>query len=454
MAKQFEIDMSRGRLAPKIIRFCIPVILSGMLQLAFTAADLIVVGRFSGSNALAAVGSTNSLIQLLINLLMGFGTGASVLVSRHYGAKDEKALQDTIRATVAIAVIGGIIFAVISQFLSLPLLRKMDTPEEVLPLSALYLRIYFAGLPVIALYNFSSAILRAVGDSKRPLYYLTLAGVLNVFMNLFFVLALGMSVDGVAYATVISQCVSCALTVRCLIRSDSICKLVLSPYHLSAREMKRILRIGLPAGVQGSLFSISNVLIQSSVNYFGAMVMAGNSAANNVEGFLLVAQDGVNQGAVASISQNMGARKYERTRDALKICLLLNLALSLIGISIIHGFARPLLSLYTEYEEAIAPGVIRFMFVAGFYFLNGYQNMMAGVMRAHGYSILPTLVALSGICGIRLIWIFTVFEHTHSLKLLFLSYPISWAVTIIVQFTCYFLLRKKAYARNELLYQE
>lgn len=452
MTPKHEINMSEGRLAPKIISFCIPIVFSGMLQLAFNAADLIVVGRFSGSEALAAVGSTNSLIQLLINLLMGFGTGTSVLISRYYGAKNEKALQATIRATVLIAIIGGILFAIIAQFLSTPILRWMDSPEEVLPLSSLYLRIYFAGLPVITLYNFTSAILRAVGDSKRPLYYLAFAGILNVVLNLFFVLELGMNVDGVAYATVISQCVSCALTIRALIKNQGMCRLVLTPFTISRSAMIQIIRIGLPAGIQGSLFSISNVMIQSSVNYFGAMVMAGNSAAQSLEGFLLVAQDGINQSAVAAISQNMGARKYERTKEALRLCVLFTFILNLIGISIIHGLNHPLLSLYTSYDAAIVAGIIRLKYVAAFYVINGLQNMMGGVLRAHGYSILPTIVALSGICGIRLLWVYTVFERTHSLNLLFVSYPVSWIVTVTVQFICYFLLRNTSFKKNELLY--
>ena len=450
MQKSFEIDMSEGRLAPKIIAFSLPVMLSGILQLAFNAADLIVVGRFANSNALAAVGSTGALVNLLINLLLGFGTGTSVLIARYYGAKDEKSLLNTIRTTVMLAVFGGILFGIAAQFLCVPLLRWMDSPEEVLPLSALYLKIYFAGLPVIALYNFSSAALRAVGDSRRPLLYLSIAGVLNVGLNLFFVIVFKMDVDGVALATVLSQCLSCFLTVRCLIRSDSICRLELKPFRMDMTQLKNIIRIGLPAGIQGSLFSIANVIIQSSVNYFGPLVMAGNSAGANIEGFMYVVQDAINQGAVAAISQNMGARNYERTRKTVRLCLLFEVIVSVLMFAAVMPFRETLISFYTPGQpEAIAAGCTRLIYMGILYFTNGIQNMMAGAMRAHGYSILPTVITLTGICGLRLLWIYTVFARTHSLMLLYLSYPISWVVTGAILIVCYLALRKKAYADNE-----
>lgn len=446
--------MSEGRLAPKIAAFCVPVMLSGILQLAFNAADLVVVGRFANSNALAAVGSTGALVSLLINLLMGFGTGTSVLVARYYGAKDEKNLLDTVRTTVIIAIVGGILFGIASQFLCVPLLRWMDSPEEVLPLSALYLKIYFAGLPIIMLYNFASAALRAVGDTKRPLIYLSIAGVLNVLMNLFFVIVLKMDVDGVALATVLSQCVSCFLTVRCLIRSKTICRLELKPFSFSKRQFINMLRIGLPAGIQGSMYSIANVLIQSSVNYFGPMVMAGNSAASNIEGFLFVTLDAINQGSVAAISQNMGARQYERTRRAIRICTLYEFIVSTVVVAAALPLREKLVSIYTPGQpEAIAAGCTRMICMGVLYFVNGMQNMMGGVMRAHGYSLLPTLVALTGICGFRLLWIYTAFESTHSLVQLYLSYPLSWTLTAGAHLICYFAMRKKAYENNERAFQ-
>jgi len=452
MKKSYEIDFSHGGLFTKIVSFAVPLMFSGILQLAFNAADLIVVGRFAGENALAAVGSNNALISLIINILLGMGTGTSVLVSRYYGAKDEARLLETVGTTVLIGLIGGVLFAGLGIGISGWLLRLMGTPEEVLPLAQVYLRIYFAGLPVIVLYNFTSAALRAVGDSRRPLFFLAIAGVLNVGMNLFFVIVLDMDVSGVALATVISQCVSCYLTMRCLVRSKTICRLELRPLRFSGAQFKEIVRIGLPAGIQGSLFSISNVLIQSSINSFGAMVMAGNSAAASIESFLFVSQDAMNQAAVASVSQNMGAREYPRTRKAVRCCLLLTFSVSvLLGIIAIL-FRKSLLGIYTVEPEAIAAGCVRLIIVETLFFTNGMQHMMTGVMRGHGYSVLPTCITLLGICGFRVAWIYTVFAAHHTLEILYASYPVSWVLTVCAQLICYFCLRKKAYEKNELRY--
>ena len=452
MKNSFEIDMSEGRLFKKIISFSIPLMISGILQLAFNAADLIVVGRFAGENSLAAVGSNGALVSLIVNVLLGMGTGTSVLVSRYFGAKDETRLLDTVRTTVMIAVVGGIAFSVLGIAVSGWLLRLMGTPEGVLPLAEIYLRIYFAGLPVIVLYNFTSAALRAVGDSRRPLYFLAIAGVLNVGMNLFFVIVFHMDVAGVALATVLSQCVSCFLTVRCLVRSKTICRLEMRPFRFSGEQFKEIVRIGLPAGIQGSLFSVSNVLIQSSINSFGAMVMAGNSAAASIESFLFVSQDAMNQAAVASVSQNMGARHYDRTRKAIRCCLLLTFSVSVILSTCAMLLRRQLVGIYTSEPAAIDAGCVRLMVLGIFYFTNGIQHMLGGTMRGHGYSILPTCITLLGICGFRIVWLSTYFASHRTLEVLYASYPISWFITIFAQSICYFLLRKKAYAKNELRY--
>ena len=452
MKKKYEIDMSEGRLVPKLLAFIVPVMLSGVLQLAFNAADLVVVGRFAGENALAAVGSNGALITLIVNVLMGMSTGTSVLVSNCFGAKDKENLQSTIQTSVLIAFFGGILFAGIGYFLSGVLLSAMGTPEDVLPLAELYLKIYFSGLPVIALYNFTSAVLRAVGDSRRPLLFLAIAGVLNVALNLFFVLVFHMDVAGVALATVLSQCVSTFLTLRCLVRADGIYHLELRHIRFSGRRFLRILRIGLPAGIQGSLYSVSNVLIQSSINSFGAVVMAGNSAAASVESFAFVVQDSVNQASVASVSQNMGARKYKRVEQAVLCCALLEIGLSLVAAGCMMLFRRFFLGIYTSDPEAVEAGCVRLMIMGAVYFTNGLQNMMGGVMRGHGYSLLPTAVTMTGICGIRILWLYTVFAAHHELQLVYLSYPVSWIITITVQAICYFSIRKKAYAKNEALY--
>ncbi len=447
--KRHEIDMTVGRLLPKLIQFAVPVMLSGILQLAFNAADLIVVGRFAGDEALAAVGSNTALVSLILNVLMGICTGTSVIAARYYGAKDEKQLSATVNTSVFIAVAGGVLFALIGIFLAEPLLKLMGTPDAVLPLAALYLRIYFAGLPVIQLYNFSSAILRAVGDTRRPLYFLTMAGIVNVCLNLFFVIVCHLSVAGVALATVISQCLSCFLTLRTLIRADGIYRLNFKNKRFSFPVFKQIIKIGLPAGIQGSLFSVSNVIIQSSINSFGAMVMAGNSAAVSVESFIFTSLDGVNQASIASISQNMGARNYERTRKVVRYCLLMDLVIGGVMGWLMLLLRSPLLHIYTSEQEALVAGGIRMSIMGVVYFFNGFQHLMGGVMRSHGYGLLPTAVTFIGICGFRIIWIFTVFAAARTLEMLYISYPISWIITAIAQTIFYLALRKRAWSANE-----
>ena len=452
MKKNYEIDMSQGKLFGKLISFAIPLLLSGMLQLAFNMADLIVVGRFAGELSLAAVGSNGSLVALILNVLMGLGTGTSILVSRYFGAKDEKHLLDAVQTTVIVAIIGGVIFGGAGIALSGVLLNAMKTPDTVLPLAKIYLRIYFCGLPVMITYNFSSAALRAVGDSRRPLVFLTIAGVLNVILNLIFVIVFHMGVAGVAIATVASQCVSCVLTLRCLIRSKTMCRLVLKPFRFSWKAFGEIVRIGLPAGIQGSLFSISNVLIQSSINYFGDMTMAGNAAAQSIEAFLFVSMDAMNQAAVASVSQSMGAREYQRTRKAVRMCLAMEFVVATALGLITVAFRRQLVGIYTSEEAAIEAGCTRIIILGTVYFTNGMQHMMTGVMRGLGYSILPTCITLMGICGFRVIYIFTYFAAHKTLAVLYASYPISWVLTIAAQLICYFSLRKRAYEKNEQKY--
>ena len=449
MKTKYEIDMSEGSLLPKLIRFAVPVMLSGILQLAFNAADLVVVGRFAGENSLAAVGSNTALISLIINVLLGLVTGTSVIVARYYGAKDEDNLRCTVSTSMLIALVGGIIFALIGIFLAEPLLTLMGTPEEVLPLAAVYLRIYFAGLPVLELYNFSSAVLRAVGDTKRPLYYLSLAGVINVGLNLLFVIVFKMDVAGVGLATVMSQCVSCFLTVLSLCRSKGIYRLDVKRLKFSALAFKQIIRIGLPAGIQGSMFSVSNVIIQSSINSFGAMVMAGNSAAVSVESFVFTSLDAINQASIASVSQNMGARRYDRTKKAVLYCLLMELVVGgVLGWTLIL-FRYPLVGIYTSEPEALAAASVRITTIGIIYFTNGMQHMMGGVMRSHGYSILPTIVTFLGVCGFRIFWIFTIFAANRTTQVLFMSYPISWVITLAAHSIFYLVLRKRAWARNE-----
>ena len=307
--RSHEIDLTEGRLFPKLLAFSLPLMLSGILQLAFNAADLIVVGRFTGETALAAVGSNGALVSLMVNLFMGLGTGVSVLIARYFGAKDAARMSETVQTTAIVGVVGGILFALVGLTLSKPMLRLMSTPAEVLPLAAVYLRIYFLGIPFLAVYNFLSAVLRSVGDTKRPLLYMAIAGAVNVVLNLILVVPFHLGVVGVGTATVASEMLSCFLTVRCLLRSDGPYRLPRGRLRFSRTQFLQMLRIGLPAGIQGSLFSISNVIIQSSINSFGAAAVAGNAAAGSLEGFAFCSQDAVSQGAVASVSQCMGARR-------------------------------------------------------------------------------------------------------------------------------------------------
>lgn len=448
-----EIDFSEGRLLPKLCSFALPVMLSGILQLAFNAADLIVVGRFEGEVALAAVGSNGALVSLVVNVFMGLGSGVSVLAARYFGAKDDRRMGETVETAAIVGVLGGILTALVGLILSVPMLRVMSTPENVLPLAAVYLRIYFLGIPFLATYNFLSAVLRSVGDTRRPLLYMAVAGVVNVLLNLLLVVVFHLGVVGVAVATVASELLSCILTVRCLLLSEGAYRLPRGKLHFSRAVFLQMLHIGLPAGIQGSLFSISNVIIQSSINSFGASVVAGNAAAASLEGFGYCCQDSVCQATVAAASQCMGARKYERVRSVTVVCNILAVFVSMVPYGVILLFRYPLLHAYTAEADAVEAGVVRLFYLGSLYFTAGFMGVMTGVLRGYGYSILPTSITLVGVCGFRLVWIFTVFACFHDLRLLYSCYPISWTLTAIGLFIAYFALRKKAVALNEARYR-
>lgn len=448
-----EIDFSEGRLLPKLCSFALPVMLSGILQLAFNAADLIVVGRFEGEVALAAVGSNGALVSLVVNVFMGLGSGVSVLAARYFGAKDDRRMGETVETAAIVGVLGGILTALVGLILSVPMLRVMSTPENVLPLAAVYLRIYFLGIPFLATYNFLSAVLRSVGDTRRPLLYMAVAGVVNVLLNLLLVVVFHLGVVGVAVATVASELLSCILTVRCLLLSEGAYRLPRGKLHFSRTVFLQMLHIGLPAGIQGSLFSISNVIIQSSINSFGASVVAGNAAAASLEGFGYCCQDSVCQATVAAASQCMGARKYERVRSVTVVCNILAVFASMVPYGVILLFRHPLLHAYTAEADAVEAGVVRLFYLGALYFTAGFMGVMTGVLRGYGYSILPTSITLVGVCGFRLVWIFTVFARFHDLRLLYSCYPISWTLTAIGLFIAYFALRKKAVVLNEARYR-
>lgn len=440
--KSYEIDMCHGPLLGKILIFSIPLVLSGILQLLFNAADIVVVGRYAGSNALASVGATSALINLLINVFIGLSIGSNVLIARYYGAKNVEATQETLHTSILLSLLSGFVLAFIGFFLSSPLLTLMGTPQDVLPLASLYMKIYFLGMPAIMLYNFGSAILRAIGDTKRPLYFLTCSGIVNVILNLCFVILFNMSVAGVALATVIAQCISALLIIRTLMKQEDPCHLSLHKLRLSKRKVLEIIQVGLPAGVQGAIFSISNVLIQSSINEFGAIAMAGSTASANIEGFIYISMNSIHQTALSFTSQNYGAKQYERIRKILRICLGLVVVIGLSMGLIAVVFCHPLLGIYSSDSEVVAYGFKRLSVICSTYFLCGMMDVMVGSLRGLGYSMLPMIVSLIGACGLRIVWIFTIFQMHHTLYMLYASYPITWLITFCAHLICYLLIQK------------
>ena len=444
MKKSYEIDMIHGPLLSRMILFAVPLMLSGILQLLFNAADIIVVGRFSGSQALAAVGSTSSLINLLVNVFMGLSIGANVLTARYMGARDERELHDTVHTSITLSLISGVALIFIGVLLARPLLELMGTPEDVIDQATLYMQIYFVGMPATMLYNFGSAILRAVGDTKHPLYFLLVAGVINAVLNLFFVIVCHLDVAGVAIATVISQCISAVLVLLCLVRAEGPYRVDLRKLRIHGRRALQIVRVGLPAGIQGAIFSISNVLIQSSVNSFGSVAMAGNSASSNLEGFIYTSMNAVYQTSLNFTSQNLGAGKRERLTPILLRCLGIVTAVGA-GMGLVFYLLRfPLLGIYSEDAEVVQFGTLRLTIFCATYFTCGIMDTCCGSIRGLGYSVLPTIVSLTGACGLRVLWIFTIFAANRSLTVLYLSYPVSWVITALAHLICYIvILRRK-----------
>lgn len=443
MKKSYEIDMCNGPLLGKILVFSVPLMLSGILQLLFNAADIIVVGRFAGSTALAAVGSTAALINLMINVFVGLSVGVNVLAARYYGGQKEKDIQDTVHTAIMMAILSGLFLVLLGETASRPMLTLMGTPDDVLDQAALYLKIYFFGMPVLMIYNFGAALLRAVGDTRRPLYFLFAAGAVNVVLNLFFVIQLGMGVDGVGWATVISECVSAGLIIRSLMKERGAMKLHLSKLRIVPEKLKQIIRIGLPAGMQGAIFSISNVLIQSSVNSFGSIAMAGNTSSANIEGFVYTAMNAVYQTSLSFTSQNLGGKKYSRIDKIKNICLGVVTVVGLIlGLGAVFG-GKGLLSIYSSDPEVLAFGMRRLRIICVTYFLCGLMDCMVGSLRGLGYSVLPMIVSLTGACGFRVFWIFTIFASCRTLEVLYLSYPVSWIITASAHMFTYYKIRKR-----------
>lgn len=451
MKKSYEIDMCNGPLLSRIILFAFPLICSGVLQLLFNAADIIVVGRFAGSHAMAAVGSTSSLISLLVNFFIGISVGANVLVARFCGGGDLRDARETVQTALVTAIAGGFVLIVVGVLAAQPMLNLMATPEEVINQATLYMRLYFIGMPATMVYNFGAAILRAVGDTRRPLYFLLLSGAVNVVCNLFFVIVLHMGVAGVAIATVIAQFISAALILQCLSNMDGVCHADLRHLHFHMDKFKRMMQIGLPAGLQSVIFNVSNVLIQSSINSFGAITVAGNTAASNIEGFVYTSMNALYQTSLSFTSQNLGAKNYKRIDHILLCCLALVFVIGFILGNGANLFGNQLLGIYSQEPEVIAYGMMRLGVVSITYFLCGMMEVVAGSVRGMGYSVLPMIVSFVGACLFRIIWIFTIFRWQHTLFSLYISYPISWLLTICAHLCCYMVIRKKVRAQASVI---
>lgn len=444
--KRLNNDMLHGPLLGNLISYTVPIMLTGILQLLFNAADLVVVGQYRGSIALAAVGATGSLTALIINLFIGLSTGAGVTVAHAIGSKDAERTHRTVHTAVTISVIGGVILAVIGVAFSKQFLIWMDTPEDVLPLSALYMQIYFTAMPVVMLYNFCASILRAAGDTKSPLMILAVSGVINVVLNIIFVTVFGMSVDGVALATVISTVVSAVRATIALMRRTDAVHLELRKLRIYKAQLLKIIRIGLPAGIQGSIFSISNVLIQSSINSFGKIAMSGNAAAGNIEGFVYTSMNAFYQSTLNFVGQNVGARQYKRVSQIMWISMA---CVTILGISmsgLVYAFGPQLLGIYiSDSAEAIDYGMVRFTYVLLPYFLCGVMEVCTGALRGMGVSLMPMIASIVGVCGIRIGWILTVFQmpEYHSLESLYFSYIVSWVFTIVFHMVSFLIIHRK-----------
>ena len=446
---QYEIDMCNGPILSRMLRFSIPLMCSSVLQLLFNAADIVVVGRWAGDNSLAAVGSNTALIGLLTNLFVGLAVGANTLAAKSFGARDREELHRVVHTSILLSILSGVLLAVVGFFGARTILTWMQTPDNVLGLAALYLRIYFLGMPATMVYNFGAALLRAEGDTQRPLYFLSLAGVVNIVLNLFFVIVCHLDVAGVAIATVISQCISAALVLRCMTKDTGPLHLDLRKLRIHSRTMGKILQVGLPAGFQGILFSLSNVVIQSSVNTFGEVIMAGNSAAANIEQFVYVSMNAMYQATISFVSQNYGAGNYHRIRKIVIRAQICVLVVGLVLGNLATLFGRELLAIYTTSPAVIDAGLIRMRIVCTTYAVCGMMDVMVGGLRGIGYSVMPMLVSLVGACGLRLVWIATIFQlpQFHTIQMLYWSYPVSWVITLGAHVLCFLWAMKRVRRR-------
>ena len=439
---KYEIDMCNGTLMDKLISFSLPLMLSGILQLLFNAVDIIVVGRFTGSQALAAVGSTTALINIFTNLFIGISLGANVLAARFYASGKEKEMSETVHTSITLALISGLVMALAGVLLARFALNLMGTPNDVIDQSVLYMRIYFLGMPFFMLYNYGAAILRAVGDTKRPLFFLVISGMTNAVLNLVLVIVFHMGVAGVAIGTIVSQLISSILVLRCLYTSNTSYRLYFSKLGIKTQYLKQIFQVGIPAGIQSTVINLSNALLQSSVNSFGSVAMAGYTAANNIFGFLYMSVNAVTQSCMSFTSQNYGVKKLKRMDRVLLDCMILSVGVTLTLGCGAYFFGPELLKIYTSDADVIRCGVEVLAFTTVPYFCCGIMDLLPGALRGMGYSGVPMILSIIGTVGTRIVWIFGLFPAHRSLSFLFISYPVSWILTILMQAVCFYFVRK------------
>ena len=447
----YTMDMTTGALLPKMLLFALPLMLSSILQLLFNAADLVVVSRFAGDNAMAAVGANGALINLMVNLFLGLSVGANVLAARERGAGMMEDLNRTVHTAMLLSVVGGVVLIFVGLVGAPMLLRWMQAPAEILDQAVLYLRIYFLGMPANMVYNFGAALLRSVGDTRRPLYYLSIAGVINVVLNLILVIVFHLDVAGVGIATVASQLVSAVLVVRCMMKDSGDIRLELRSLRIYGDKLKTILHVGLPAGLQGTLFSLSNTVIQSTVNGFGEIVVAGNAASANLEGFFYCAITATTQASLSFTSQNMGAGRRDRLP---RIVLTASgiLTVFMMGVAVVcNVWGADLLGIYSKTPEVVAAGLTRLLILGTTYALCGYMDILSGSLRGMGYAMMPMIVSLLGACGFRLLWVSTVMQIPayHTIRVLFSAYPISWGLTGMVHLTCWLIVLRRMKAKYD-----
>lgn len=443
MVKKYEMDMTSGNLFKKILVFALPLMFSSILQLLYNACDIIIIGRFRSHTALSAISSTGALINLIVNLFIGLSVGSNILMARCYGAKDEEKASKVAHTSVLVSFIMGIVLALFGFFFARDLLLLMGSPSDVIDLATIYVQIFFLGMPFNLLYNFGASLLRASGDTKRPLFFLLISGLFNVGANLIFVLLFNMSTDGVALATVLSQIISSILVLITLIKEKGYCHISFKKLKIDMNILGQMAKIGLPAGLQGTIFSLSNVLIQSSINLFGSYVMAGNGAASNIEGFVYVSMNAFYHASLSFTSQNVGAKKYENINKVLKYSLFYVILFG--GVLGIGGslLSKYLLQIYTSDIDVIQIGIVRMGIISASYFLCGMMDVQVGSLRGLGHSFVPMIISLLGVCGLRVLWIYTIFNATMNLGLLYASYPISWIIAFIAEFICYQIIYSK-----------